>query len=385
MKRIKKLLHRNIYPIISLFLPINKNKVVFSSYYGRQYSDNPRAISETLHEQDPEIEIVWLMNNVNKARKTLPEYIKVVKNDSFLASYELYTAKVWVDNCRKLLFFKKRKKQTYIQTWHGTPLKLIEGDAEDKLETRYKTYARRDTNNIDLLISGNTYSTPILKRSFFYKGEVAEIGTPRNDLFFKDIKLTTQKVREFYNLSDDKIILYAPTFRNELDKNGLNQLDELDPKTILEEFKNSYSSDCVLLYRFHPNVAQKIDEDMIKQKYGDKIINGSAYPDMQELLVAADTLITDYSSSFFDYALLKRPIFLFIYDYEDYSDERGLYLELDQLPFNIAKSSQELRQQIINMSLTQEKIRGSQFLEIIGNADNGKASDKIVNYIKSKI
>lgn len=385
MSKLKKLLHRNIYPILMYFLPIKNKKVIFSSYAGKQYSGNPRIISEKLHEMYPETDIVWLMNNFGKVINDIPSYVRVVENESFLAAYELYTAKIWVDNCRKPTFFKKRKKQTYIQTWHGTPFKLIEADAGKKLGKRYRKYAKRDSKNIDLLISGNKYSTKILKRAFEYDGTLFENGNPRNDMFFSDNKDVIKNIKEKYNLTNEKIILYAPTFRNDIIKNGLNQLEELDAKIILEKFEKKYSCDFVLLYRFHSNVSEIINEDEIKQKYGDKFINVSNYPDMQELLVSTDILITDYSSSFIDYSLLKRPIFLFMYDYKSYIDERGLYLNLDALPFYMSKDINELKKQINEMELEDAERKCEVFLEFIGNFDKGDATYNIVKYIIDRI
>lgn len=385
MSKLKKFLHRNIYPIFMYLIPINNKKVVFSSYAGKQYSGNPRVISERLHKMHPEADIVWLMNKFGKVENEVPSYVRVVENESFAAAYELHTSKVWVDNCRKPTFFKKRKEQTYIQTWHGTPFKLIEADAGNKLGKRYRKYAKRDSRNMDLIISGNKYSTKIFKRAFEYDGKVFESGNPRNDIFFSDNKDVVKNIKENYNLTNEKIILYAPTFRNDITKNGLNQLEEVDAKIILEKFEKKYSCEFVLLYRFHSNVSEIINEEEIKQKYGDKFINVSNYPDMQELLVSTDILITDYSSSFIDFSLLKRPIFLFMYDYKNYIDERGLYLKLDTLPFYISKNINELKRQIDEMKLEDAERKCKEFLDLIGNFDNGEATYSVVKYIIGKI
>ncbi len=388
MLKIKKFLHRNIYPIFFYFLPIKNKKVVFSSYAGKQYSDNPRAISEKLHEMYPEVDIVWLMNDSEKTKYKLPYYIRVIENESLSAAYELYTAKVWVDNCRKPLFFKKRKGQKYIQTWHGTPLKLIEADAGDKLGKRYRRYAKRDTKNMDLLISGNEHSTSIFKRAFEYKGEILESGTPRNDLLLRLSQEISLKVREKLGYTNEKLILYAPTFRNDFNKNGISQLEQLNPIEVLNSFEEKFDKKCILLLRFHPNVANKIDKDSILSKYEGRVLDVSMNWDMQELLCASDVLITDYSSVFFDYSILCRPIFIFTPDKNDYCNERGLYFDIKELPICSAESSSQLINQILAEDEDKLKYRTVSLLEQIGNKESGNASLKIIEiimkYIKTK-
>jgi len=354
---------------------------VFSSYYGKQYSDNPRAISEELHKTNPHIEIVWFMNDAKKHMQLMPDYIKVVENESFISAYHLYTAKVWVDNCRKLIFYKKKRKQFYIQTWHGTPLKLIEADAEDKLEKRYVKYANRDSKNIDLLISGNEYSSKIFRRAFKYDGEILGCGTPRNDKLINQYEKIEDNVRNKVGVVDASLILYAPTYRSELLKNGKPQLDFLQPNMILNAFEKRFNKKCILLTRFHPNVSGMLDYERLSSEYGGRIIDVSVGWDMQELLCASDALITDYSSVFFDYANLLRPIFLFIPDEKGYYEERGLYFDITHLPIKAFSSSEMLVKSILNESSEDLINRSIKLLELIGNEEEGKASLKIANYI----
>jgi len=105
--------------LVNKIMGVNGNKIVFISFGGKSYSDNPRAISEKLHEMYPEFEIVWLFNNPEEKRKVVPDYVQCVKAGSYRALKELATAKFWVDNFCKPLYTYKSKKQVYIQTWHG--------------------------------------------------------------------------------------------------------------------------------------------------------------------------------------------------------------------------------------------------------------------------
>jgi len=388
----KKLLHKlnfffgsHIYPILFYYLPVNNNKFVFSSYYGKEYSGNPKAISELLHNTDPGYEIVWLLSKHKMQSTNIPDYVKIVPYNSLKAAYELSTAKVWIDNIRKSMIYFKKENQIYIQTWHGTPLKKIEKDAGNKISNKYHRLAKRDSMNIDFLISGSGYTTRSLRSSFWYNGEILEYGTPRNDIFFSENETQTKKVRDYFSLDKKKIILYAPTFRNNYTQNGISQLEKLNPKVILEQFNKKYSNECVLLYRFHPSVSKINNKEDIKAMYGYNVIDASDYPDMQELLFATDALITDYSSSFFDFSLLKRPIFLFMYDYEEYICERGLYLKINELPFYIARTSQELANTIDKMQLVDAEANCIKFLKDVENVEDGQASARIVQLIVNKI
>ncbi len=380
--KIKKFLHRNIYPMLIYVFPIKTNKIVFSSYAGKQYSGNPRAISEMLHKLYPEFDIVWLMEDDVSNHYDLPNYIRIVNNESFLAAYELYTARIWVDNCRKALFFKKRKKQYYIQTWHGTPLKLMEADAGNKLGSRYRKYAMRDTKNIDYLISGNTYSTKIFKRAFKYNGEILEHGTPRNDILLNMTEETRLKLRKKIGCDREKIILYAPTFRDNLIKNGEKQIELLDPISLLESFEKKYEDEYILLTRFHPNVANKINIKDTISRYKGRVKDLSIGWDMQELLSISDVLITDYSSVFFDYAILHKPIFLFTPDEKDYYKERGLYIGIKELPIFFAQLSEELIKLVLTKDLEELINNTINLLDQIGNKEIGNSTVKIVELIK---
>ncbi|MDB2106220.1 CDP-glycerol glycerophosphotransferase family protein [Clostridium paraputrificum] len=381
MSKIKKFLHRNIYPAFFYLLPIKKNKIIFSSYAGKQYSDSPRCISELLYERYPQYDIVWLMNKENINDQIIPSYVRIIENESLKAAYELFTAKFWIDNCRKPLLFRKRKKQIYIQCWHGTPLKLIENDAGNSLGRRYRKYAERDSKNIDVLLSGNRYSTNIFKGAFQYNGLIIERGTPRNDILIKNQLSIKNEMKKKLDIFDKKVILYAPTFRNDKDKNGEFQLNNIDPDYILNKLENKYNKECVLLLRFHPNVSQELNLDEFVEKYKHRVINVSVGWDMQNLICCSDILITDYSSVFFDFALLKKPIFIFALDLKGYLNERGLYFKIEDLPLCVSKTKEELGEHIENNSDESLINRTEMLLEHLGNKEDGCASLNIINYI----
>ena len=175
-----------LYNFISKWQKINEKKIVFVSYYGAGYGDNPKAIANYIIENNLNYELVWLLDTNKNDGLDMPKEVKKVKYGSIRSLYELSTAKIWVDNCRKQYFPKKKKGQIYIQTWHGSlALKKIEADAPS-LPIQYVNMAKKDSSVIDVILSGCEFKTNVYKNSFWYSGEVLNIGTPRADVFFNE-------------------------------------------------------------------------------------------------------------------------------------------------------------------------------------------------------
>lgn len=363
--------------IISSVFPIKNNKIVVCNYYGRGFSDNAKYIAMEAIDRQLNYDIVWLVKNI-KDNNEFPDEIRLVKYKSFKAIYELSTARAWIDNSRKNYYTRKRKNQLYIQTWHGgIALKKIEKDAEDSLLNSYVKFAKKDSKNADLFISNSKFNTNMYKRAFWYDGEILECGVPRNDLLFNNVDETKHKVKLFFNLdSNKKIVMYAPTFRKD---NNL-EVYKFDYEKCIEEFNKKFSKEYVMLIRLHPNVFTKSTQLDFNSN---NVFNASFYPDMQELLVATDILITDYSSSMFDFMLTRKPCFIYASDIKDYSDDRGFYFELDKLPFVISTSTDEM---IKNIDMFDSDVYFREldnFLKEQGCVDNGTASKQVVDWIEN--
>lgn len=372
-----KLFFRLIACLPFLIFPIDKNKIVVCNYFGKGYGDNGKYIVEKIKEQELEYDVVWLLKSDLFGKVTLPAGVRVVKYGSLRGLYELSTAKVWLDNSRKEFFPVKRKNQYYIQTWHS-PLRLkkIEKDAESKLSPQYVKLAKKDSQNIDLLISGCDFSWNIYRHSFWYEGEILKCGTPRCDLFFYDNKDIKDKVLVHFGLTDNyKLIIFAPTFRSS------HNLEPyvLEFKRILETVKKRFGGEWKLLVRLHPNVSSLAS--LIK--YDEEIINATEYEDMQELLSASDILITDYSSSMFDMVIARKICFVHGADMDSYLEkERDLYFNFGELPFAFSKTTQELLNNIVNYNEEAYLKRLNTFSKKIGLYENGTASEQLVERIK---
>lgn len=359
-------------------LPINPKKVLFSSYNGRGYSDSPKAIAEVLLSCGQDLDLCWLVKDEKEAT-SLPDGIRPVFMHSKKRVLEVSTAKVWVDNCRKYERFK-RKGQYYLQTWHGFALKRIERDAADALDEIYLSNAKRDAAQTDLMVSGSGFMTKCYQTAFWYDGPVQAWGTPRNDIFFHPDPSISEHVRAFFGLpSDCRLMLYAPTFRTD----HSTACYALDAKAALAACHRRFGGNWAALIRLHPNVAHQ--SATLFPYDGQTILDATSYPDMQELLVAADLLITDYSSSMFDYALQEKPCIQFALDVEQYRNDRNFYFSLDALPFPLAKSNEELEQILEAYDPAQQHICWTRFGRENGFCEDGLASHRCARWILEQL
>lgn len=354
--------------------PIKQNKIFFESYYGSQYGCNPKYLSQwiTNHTPEDEFDVVWSLN-----RPIDIAGARVVRNRSLRYFYELATSKVIVTNFRTTTEFKKRKGQYYIQTWHSSlRLKQIEKDVEESLPVQYVQMAKLDSPKIDLLLSGCQISTDIFKRSFWYNGEIFEAGSPRNDLFFIENVALLEKVKKNLGISlETKIVLYAPTFRKD------QRLDyyQLDFGELTSNLGQRFGGDWICLVKLHPhlmNFSKQLTD-------GESVLDVTDYDDIQELLYIADILISDYSSLMFDYALTKRPCFLYMSDYEEYtSHDRGLYFDLLSLPFISVFNQQELNMEIGLFNQENYEQEVVKFLNQVGSFEDGRCCERLVERIR---
>lgn len=374
MKRLFCALIKIIAWIVCRFIPIDSNKIVISSYYGRGYGDNPKYIVEELLKYSDQLSIIWLVKN-DEEKKNLPTYIKPCRYNSVQSICHLSTAKIWIDNCRKGFVMFKRKKQYYIQTWHGFAIKRIEKDAEKQLSAYYVKCAKRDSKMIDVAVSDSSHMTRLYKESFWYKGEVLECGAPRNDVIIKNSDSLKDKIFATLNIeSDRKLVLYAPTFRSNLK----NDAYLIDYKRLKLSCEKRFGGEFSILVRLHPNVI-KNSESM--QFDGTECINASYYPDMQELLAVSDVVVSDYSSLMVDYSLSGRPCFQFASDIEDYKKDRDFYFNIENLPYMLSETNDELETSILAFDEIAYQRAIDEFLTSVGMIKHSNAAHKCAELI----
>lgn len=354
--------------------PINKNKIVFCSAKGVRYGDNPMYISDELLSRNKDYEIVWMLNK--SVKENLPYGVRRCDYKLLSVIRELATARVWVDSNMKYSGFLKRKGQLYIQTWHGSyGLKKIAGDLEEKLPQIDRRNHMYNAERIDIMLSNSTCTTEIYRRAFWYKGKVLEYGSPRNDMFFKQANACKNKVYSYFGLTNQCIVLYAPTYRSGYRVDDL----KIDYKRLRDALKERFGGEWVVLVRLHP--FNLVDAESFIE-YTDTVLNASKYSIMQELLVSSDILITDYSSCMFDFANTKKPCFLYASDRVRYEDERGNYFELEELPFPLAEDNRQLEKRILEFDTINYEKKLDILFDNVGLKETGHASQKVADYIE---
>lgn len=378
-------IYKYIFKILGNVLIKNENKIMFESFFGKYFSDNPRAIYEYLKEYHPEYDLIWSVDKRNY--ENFKKFnVKMVKRFSLKWIYHMNTSKYWVTNSRLPLWLPKPKNTVYIQTWHGTPLKRLGVDIEQihMPGTNTEQYKRNfvfEASKWDYLISPNAYSTEIFKRAFNFNKHLIESGYPRNDFIINNNnKSAIDKIKNELNLpKDKKVILYAPTWRdNQYYSIGRYKFNlQLD----LEKLKSELGNDYIILLRLHYLVAENLD----LSGYEDFIYDFSHHEDIRELYLIADMLITDYSSVFFDYANLRRPMLFYVYDIEEYRDKlRGFYFDFEKhAPGPLVRTTEELIEEIkkiaeFGFTPTEDILA---FYDKFCYLEDGRATERVVKEI----
>lgn len=321
--------------------PVKKNRVVFFSYYGRHYSCNPKFLTEHLLQCHPEkLEIWWQVLDPSPYEFLKKKGIHIVRYNSLRGIRNLMTAKVVVTNVDYPIYVPFRKSQYLINTWHGGgAYKKVGLDIHFASSYRTKTEALSKQVTRLYISSSRMFTDLVIRGAFQYHGEVLECGMPRNDMLLGDTAVIYQTVRETFQLPvTQKIVLYAPTFRNDwsvqdygLDFAGLRQ-------ALIQRFGGEW----VCFFRAHSNLYRQFQQVQLDPS----VINVSEYSEMQELLCAADVLVTDYSSSMWDFSLMKKPCFIYATDKAMYQQERDFYLPMERWPFPSAEDNQQLTDHI---------------------------------------
>lgn len=353
-----------------------RDQVFFLSYNGKQYSDSPRAMHEELLRRGSDLKFLWAVRDGQVVLPPTADKVRMWGREWFEA---LATSRYIVTNGHLPEWVERRPGQVIVQTWHGTMLKKIGHDIETLyFDREYQNRLALEAKNWSLLVSSNRFSTPILKRAFSYDGEIQEAGYPRNDyLYSPDRDKIAEKVKETLGIpSGKKVVLYAPTWRDDQSHSAGQYLFDL--RIDLEDARRRLGEDHVLLIRRHSNVV-----DAVPGAGNGFVWDASEYPDIADLYLAADIMITDYSSVMFDYAHLKRPMLFFTYDLEHYRDTlRGFYFDFEKdSPGPLISTSEELVTAIRDIDKVSEEYaeRFERFHHLFCDLDDGEASKRVVD------
>ncbi len=379
MLKLKDIIKCTIQKIISLLyrfffiFKIDSKKIVCINFSGKGYGDSPKYIAEEFIKNNQGYKILWIYKGNIKKAKGFPSQIILIKKFSLKYFYSMATSKYWISNNRIELYISKRKKQIYIQTWHGgIALKKIEYDVLGNLSKTYVETIKKDNRNINYMISNSNFCTNMYKNAFKYNGEILEFGTPRNDILVNKDEKIRDKVKKYYKIENEKILLYAPTFRSEYTYKPYD-IDFALLKEILEKDNSKWK----IIIRLHPII--KKPREMINGF--DNYIDACNYPDIQELIYASDLIITDYSSVMFEGMIAKKPVLLYAKDIELYKKKRGYYFTFEELPFNIITNNDELKNFSFKDYFVNYNKEYSNFEKKIGLKENGNSCKKIFELI----
>lgn len=361
---------------VCFLFPVKDDKVLFINFNGRGFGCNPKYVAQEILNQGLNYDLVWLVSDLQEA---FPEGIRKVRYESARAFYEVATARVIVANVKNDLRLIKKKKQYVIQTWHGSySAKRLEKEAADTLTKRYLKESRKNSTQTDLFLSNSRVLSDCYRDAFWCECEIMECGFPRNDMLFtKNADAELRRIKSALNIPrDGRMVLYAPTFRDD----GSKDAYRIDCEGILRALGKN-GGDWYLLIRMHPNVGDIKEQFTFNQH----VINATPYPDMQELLLASDILITDYSSTVFEFAAMEKPSFIYAPDVEEYQKMRGLKKDFFRMPYPVCRTGEELLTQLSGYSPASGREAARRFMEIFGSVDRGDASERVVERIRQVI
>jgi CDP-glycerol glycerophosphotransferase len=372
---------------------------VFTSF-GGHYSDSPRYISEAIHKLSPETELVWLV--LEKYLPSVPDYAVAVDINSPRAKSLTKSARAVVDNVYGTKSYMRtsnstvarlkhklyaalirQRRQLFFTTWHGTPLKRMGKDVKGSSDCGFSC-----PNST--MILGNRFTLDIMDRLTFGAMEMQLLGCPRNDLMFCDDEKRSELKARLGLPADKKVVLYAPTFRTDgsgmdnknIMRSGVSQINEMDFDRLFSTLSERFGGDFALVCRFHYHVEKMVDFASLEKKFPGKIINGNLHDDMAEYLAATDVLITDASSSMFDFALTGRPVFLLFPDLDNYRDvERGFYRDIDSLPFPCSRDFAGMLSDISAFDEQSYSAAVGALISDFGYVDSKDSSERVAQFI----
>ena len=367
------------------FGKIDDKLVYFQTFSGRGYSDSPKAMYEYMMKAPEyrDFRFVWSFVDPDKFSFLRNDRTQLVKFRTRADNIALRKAKYWITNYRMLNHQYPRRGQIYVQCWHGTPLKRLGYDLESSDNVMNSTKEirskyRSDAKKFSYIISPSPFTTEKFASAWNLiktrqTGKIIEEGYPRNDRLITTTPEERTEIRKSLGVDGKKVILYAPTWRDNQHTSGegYTYKTEVDFDKLQAQLGDEY----VILFRAHYLVANSFDFD----KYAGFVEDVSSYSDINDLYIAADILITDYSSVFFDYANLRKPVIFYMYDLEEYANElRGFYFSLDELPGPIVRDEDALIREVRACDGWQPDEKYEKFCEKYNPKDDGHASERVL-------
>ena len=378
------------YKLRGIGQKVDNHIIMFHTFNGQAYSDSPKAIYDYMqkNEKYSDFQYIWAFKEPNKYKfLENNKNTKVIKSNSKEFEKYLQKAKYWIFNYTVMDYQYPKRNQIFVQCWHGTPLKKLGYDlkntynamnSEEEIHRKYKL----DAKKFKYIISPSKFASEKFISAWNLKNnnmtnKVIEKGYPRNDFLYNFNNEDIEKFKRKLNLPENKkIILYAPTWRDDEHQAeiGYTYKTQVDFDMLQKELQDEY----VILFRAHYLIANSFDFE----KYNGFVYDVSKIDDINELYIISDILITDYSSVFFDYANLKRPMIFYMYDFNKYKDDlRGFYLDIDELPGEIIKTDIDLIKAIKETNNFKYNDKYKNFNEKYNYLDDGQATKRVVEEI----
>lgn len=363
----------NLIKILWL-IPLDKEKMMFISYTGA-FSDSPKYIFMRLKEQNQRIKYVWAVNDSSVKEEEISG-CKKVKFGSLSYIKEICTSNIVITNNFLNTYIPRRKGQEIINTWHGgSPLKTV-GMVREPVSDFDRYFYEKHARKYSLYLSSSKFMTEeVFQKSFTYKGRVFNCGLPRNAILFRDLDVPCKKVSEYFDIPIDQengIILYAPTFRGDAKNAKFISTDkQFNIQRCIDAVELKFEKKYRFLFRSH-----YFDKNLPSDCF-----MATEYPDMQELLAAADILITDYSSCMGDMCLMDKPVFLYAPDLPEYMGERGFYWDIFSLPFPVSVDEEELLNSIADFNICEYKKQLDEYLKRLGSYECHDSDILFANYL----
>lgn len=381
------------YALIRRDHPTDSKTVCFRSFNGKAYACSPKAIYEYMLTQErfKDYKFIWVFKEPEKYAFLEQNRSTTVVQDASRAYLQaMSTAKYWIHNYRVSDFIYPKADQVYVQCWHGTPLKKLGYDIEhsdnatdSRAEIRRKY--RTDAEKFRAILSPSAFASEKFISAWDLKALgkencVIEEGYPRNDCLFHVTADETQSIKKALGIADahKKVILYAPTWRDDQHDASIGFTYRL--AVDFDKLQAALGEEYIILFRAHYLVASRFDFE----KYSGFVYDVSGYDDVNDLYIVSDLLVTDYSSVFFDYANLGRPMLFYMYDFDQYKNQmRDFYLDTDVLPGPIVQTQDKLIEAIRGLDgyfrVYGEKYRA--FHDRFNALDDGHAAARVVDAI----
>lgn len=386
LKKVITFCVRLAYRIIYHLIPTQKHTVLFIAFHGRGCLDNPLALYEYMDSQErfADYRFVWALKEPRTFDSPRTRSVKYLSLSYF---FWLARSKYWISNCKLPSYILKKKDQVYLQTWHGTPLKRLAHDIQISSDAKFyrsglnaqemqSTYDD-DVKKYTYMIAPNSFCTRVFQSAFgIEKERLIETGYPRNDILINADEQKKQEIRARLGIPEGKkVLLYAPTWR---DNSFVAAGYTFELQADFRKWKEMLADEYVLLFKPHYLIINKFSDT---EELNGFLYNVDASSEISDLYLIADVLVTDYSSVFFDYAILGRPIYFYMYDLDSYREElRGFYIDIySDLPGDIYEDEEAMLKDIREGNFDWERL--SQFNARFNEHEDGHASQRVIDIV----